>query len=51
MNKYALLGLSSVLALGACAQPSAETRAGSTDPVLAEASVSQTVRITVTGMN
>jgi len=51
MNKYWTIGLSSVLALGACAQPATDTRATAADPAETEASVSRTVRITVTGMN
>lgn len=49
MNRIALLGLSSALALGACAQPETETRATGTDTVEAEATL-RTVQIKVTGM-
>ena len=49
MNRYAIIGLSAVLSLGACAQPEAADPARGADVVEAEASL-RTVQVKVTGM-
>jgi len=49
MNRFAMVGLSAVLALGACAQPQTADQARGADAVEAKASL-RTVQLTVTGM-
>ena len=50
MNKYAMVGLSAVLALGACSQPETADQASSAETIEAEATAGRTVEIHVTGM-
>ena len=50
MNRYWTIGLSSVLALGACAQPETGVRAADAEAATAHEATLRTVQVNVTGM-